>query len=93
MHEDFKNLHYILILKRPNISQIDVPHLEILHLGLSPFEESLKLEVGVHLVEDEDLAVHVLSGRVEEVVQEVADGDRGDVRAQDDELLLLVNLP
>ena len=50
MHEDFKNLHYILILKRPNISQIDVPHLEILHLGLSPFEESLKLEVGVHLV-------------------------------------------
>ena len=64
-----------------------------MNLGLSPLEKSLKLEVGVHLVEDEDLAVHVLPGRVEEVVQEVTDGDVGDVPAQDDELLLLVNLP
>ena len=64
-----------------------------MNLGFSPLEKSLKLEVGVHLVEDEDLAVHVLPGRVEEVVQEVTDGDVGDVTAQDDELLLLVNLP
>ena len=64
-----------------------------MNLGFSPLEKSLKLEVGVHLVEDEDLAVHVLPGRVEEVVQEVTDGDVGDVPAQDDELLLLVNLP
>ena len=64
-----------------------------MNLGFSPLEKSLKLEVGVHLVEDEDLAVDVLPGRVEEVVQEVTDGDVGDVTAQDDELLLLVNLP
>ena len=64
-----------------------------MNLGFSPLEKSLKLEVGVHLVEDEDLAVHVLPGRVEEVVQEVTDGDVGDVTAEDDELLLLVNLP
>ena len=64
-----------------------------MNLGFSPLEKSLKLEVGVHLVEDEDLAVHVLPGRVEEVVQEVTDGDVGDVPAENDELLLLVNLP
>ena len=64
-----------------------------MNLGFSPLEKSLKLEVGVHLVEDEDLAVYVLPGRVEEVVQEVADGDVGDVTAENDELLLLVNLP
>ena len=64
-----------------------------MNLGFSPLEKSLKLEVGVHLVEDEDLAVHVLPGWVEEVVQEVTDGDVGDVTAENDELFLLVNLP
>ena len=64
-----------------------------MNLGFSPLEKSLKLEVGVHLVEDEDLAVYVLPGRVEEVVQEVTDGDVGDVTAENDELFLLVNLP
>ena len=50
-------------------------------LGLPSLEKPLKLEVGGHLVEDEDLAVDVLPGRVEEVVQEVTDGDVGDVPA------------
>ena len=56
-------------------------HLEILDLGLPSLEKPLKLEVGGHFVEDEDLAVDVLPGRVEEVVQEVTDGDVGDVPA------------
>ena len=62
-------------------------------MGLPSLEKPLKLEVGGHLVEDEDLAVDVLPGRVEEVVQEVTDGDVGDITAENDELLLLVNLP
>ena len=57
-----------------------------------PLEQPLELEVGVHLVEYEDLAVDVLPGGVEEVVEEVGDGDVGDVAAEDDELLLGVNL-
>ena len=68
-------------------------HLEILHLGFPSLEQSLKLEVGGHLVEDEDLAVDVLPGRVEKVVQKVTDGDISNVPTQDDELLLFVNLP
>ena len=68
-------------------------HLEILNLGFASLEKSFKLEVGAHLVEDEDLAVHVLPGWVEEVVQKVADGDVGDIPAEYDELLLLVKLP
>ena len=67
-------------------------HLEILDSCLLPLEQPLELEVGVHLVEDEDLAVDVLPGGVEEVVEEVGDGDVGDVAAEDDELLLGVNL-
>lgn len=50
-------------------------------MGLPSLEKPLKLEVGSHLVEDEDLAVDVLPGRVEEVVQEVAYGDVGDIPA------------
>ena len=67
-------------------------HLEILDSCLLSLEQPLELEVGAHLVEDEYLAVDVLAGGVEEVVQEVADGDVGDVAAEDDELLLGVNL-
>ena len=67
-------------------------HLEILDSCLLPLEQPLELEVGAHLVEDEYLAVDVLAGGVEEVVQEVADGDVGDVAAEDDKLLLGVNL-
>ena len=67
-------------------------HLEILDSCLLSLEQPLELEVGAHLVEDENLAVDVLAGGVEEVVQEVADGDVGDVAAEDDKLLLGVNL-
>ena len=67
-------------------------HLEILDSCLLSLEQPLELEVGAHLVEDEHLAVDVLAGGVEEVVQEVADGDVGDVAAEDDKLLLGVNL-
>ena len=63
-----------------------------MHLGFPSLQKSLELEVGGHLVEDEDLAVDVLPRWVEEVVQEVADGDVGDVAAEDDKLLLGVNL-
>ena len=67
-------------------------HLEILDSCFLSLEQPLELEVGAHLVEDEHLAVDVLAGGVEEVVQEVADGDVGDVAAEDDKLLLGVNL-
>ena len=48
-------------------------------MGFPSLEKSLKLEVGGHLVEDEDLAVDVLPGRVEKVVKKVTDGDISNV--------------
>ena len=59
---------------------------EILHPGVLPLEQSLKLQVGLALVEEDDLHVHVVAGRVEEVPEEGLDALVVDVAAHDDEL-------
>ena len=54
---------------------------------LLPLQQPFDLEVGAHLVDVEDLAVDVLAGGVEEVVQEIANGGEFDVATKDVKLL------
>ena len=60
--------------------------LEVLHPGVLPLEESLELEVGLGLVEEDDLDVDVVPRRVEEVGEEGAHRLVVDVAAHHDEL-------
>ena len=64
-------------------------HLEIFDSCLLPLEQSVKLEVRLLLVEEDDLGIDVLAGGVVEVAEEVADAGEGDVAAHDYELLVL----
>ena len=67
-------------------------YLEVCHPCLLSLQQSFKLQVRLHLVEEHHLAVHVLPGGVEEVCKEPTDAAVGDVAAHDDELLLLICL-
>ena len=67
-------------------------YLEICDPSPLPLEQTLKLQVRWHLVEDEDLTVDILSGRVKEVIKKVADSDIGNVPTKDYELSLRLNL-
>ena len=63
-------------------------HLEVSHPSFLPLQQSFKLQVRLHLVEEHHLTVHILPGGVEEVSQEPADTAVGDVAAHNDKLLL-----
>ena len=63
-------------------------YLEVCHPCLLSLQQSFKLQVRLHLVEEHHLAVHVLPGGVEEVCKEPTDAAVGDVAAHNDELFL-----
>ena len=67
-------------------------YLEVCHPCLLSLQQSFKLQVRLHLVEEHHLAVHVLPGGVEEVCKEPTDAAVGDVAAHDDELLFCRSL-
>ena len=76
----------------PTHSLLLTTHREIFHFRSLPFEQSVKLQVGLILVEEDKLGIDVLPGRVVEVVQEVADTDVSDVTAHQHKLLVIRRL-
>ncbi len=60
--------------------------LEVLHPGVLPLEQPLELQVRLPLVEEDDLDVDVVPGRVEEVPEEGLHGLVVDVPADHHEL-------
>ena len=87
------------VLSHSEVTSLELPpthslttHREIFHFRSLPFEQSVKLQVGLILVEEDELGIDVLPGRVVEVVQEVADTDVSDVTAHQHKLLVIRRL-
>ena len=60
--------------------------------SLLPLEQTIEHEVRLVLVEEDHLGVGVVTGWVEEVLQEAVDAVKVDVSAHDDELSLRIDL-
>ena len=55
------------------------PHLEILHSGVLPLQQTLELEVWLGAVKEDDIHIHIVPVLVEEIRQEHGDRLEGDV--------------
>ena len=75
-----------------NQCESSVTYTEVGHPSLLPLEQTIEHEVWLVLVEEDHLGVGVVTGRVEEVLQEAVDAVKVDVSAHDDELSLRVDL-
>ena len=67
-------------------------YLEILNSGFLPLQQTFKLQVWRHLVEDDDLRIDILPTGMEEILEKVGDAAHGDVAAHHYELSLRVHL-
>ena len=67
-------------------------YLEICDPSPLSLEQTLKLQVWRHLVENEDFTVDIFSGWVEEVIKKVADSYIGNVPTEDYKLSLRLHL-
>ena len=69
-----------------------ISHREIFHFSFFSFQESVELKIWLFLVEKNHLGIHIFPSRVVEIIQEVADTDKGDVTAHQNKLFVIRRL-
>ena len=70
-----------------------ISHREIFHFGFFSLQKPVELKIWLFLIKKNNLSIHIFPSRVIEIIQEVADTDKGDVTADQYELFVVRRLP